>query len=417
MRFRRLSGWLRREASIAVAMAVMNVAVYAFTAVVASRALPTAGYGAFGAMMNVLIIATVVSLGLQATAARRVSTDPRHAGLIEREVLRVTYRVALGLGGAFVLASPLIKALLDLDSVLTAALIGLALVPVTVMGGQAGILQGERRWPSLGILYAMAGVPRLVIGTALVLIHPTETFAMAGVVLGAIPPVLVGAWALRDRAPVPPDPTFESPHLVREAIHNSQALAAFFTLSSLDLILARNVLGLHDSGLYTAGIIVTKAVLFLPQFVVVVAFPSLSEAEHRRRALLRAITLIAALGGCCVLATALFPDLAMIFAGGYKYVEIQPLLWLFAILGTLLSMLQLLIYAVVARGGRLSTYAVWLGVVAILGAGLLASTPAELLTTVVVVDTVLVAALLTVSFVVLRRTAHHAEGDEPLVVP
>ena len=51
----------------------------------------------------------------------------------------------------------------------------------------------------------------------------------------------------------------------------------------------------------------------------------------------------------------------MIFVGGDDYAEIESLLWLFAVLGTLLSMLQLLVYSVLARQGTRSAYLVWVG--------------------------------------------------------
>jgi len=73
-------------ASVAVAMAVMNVALYAFTAA-AARLLGPREYGAFASLMAVLIVVAVVQLGIQATAARRISADPGHVGQIEREVL------------------------------------------------------------------------------------------------------------------------------------------------------------------------------------------------------------------------------------------------------------------------------------------------------------------------------------------
>ncbi len=56
-------------------------------------------------------------------------------------------------------------------------------------------------------------------------------------------------------------------------------------LSNLDIIVARNILTDHNSGLYAGGLILVKGVLFLPQFVVVVAFPSMVTVEERRRAL------------------------------------------------------------------------------------------------------------------------------------
>ncbi len=60
-----------------------------------------------------------------------------------------------------------------------------------------------------------------------------------------------------------------------ETFHNSNALLAFFALSNVDILVARNVLGEHQAGLYAGGLILVKAVLFLPQFVVVLAFPSM----------------------------------------------------------------------------------------------------------------------------------------------
>ncbi len=73
--------------------------------------------------------------------------------------------------------------------------------------------------------------------------------------------------------------------VIRESVHNSQVLLAFFALSNADIVIARNVLDEHDAGLYAGGLILTKAVLFLPQFVVVIAFPSMSTIAERRRAL------------------------------------------------------------------------------------------------------------------------------------
>ena len=89
----------------------------------------------------------------------------------------------------------------------------------------------------------------------------------------------------------------------------------------------------------------TKAVLFLPQFIVVVAFPSMSSEKQRGRTVWLATTIIAGLGATAVLGAWLFSGIAMIFVGGDEYAEIESLLWLFAYLGTALAVLQLLVYA------------------------------------------------------------------------
>ena len=181
---------------------------------------------------------------------------------------------------------------------------------------------------------------------------------------------------------------------------SSQTLLAYLVLMNCDVVLARTVLDEHDAGLYAAGLILTKAMLFLPQFVVVVAFPSMATAHERRRALARGLTFILVLGAAGVLACALLPGLALVFVGGAEYAEIRGLLWLFAVLGTVLCLLQLLVYAVLARQGTRSVVLVWVAVLVVLAVGSQQSTVTGLLTSVVVIDSVLFAALLLLS---LRR--------------
>lgn len=383
---------------IAISMAAMNIATYLYT-YLAARLMGTQVYGAFAALMNVLIVASVLSLALQATAARRISADPDHVAQIEREILRVTWRAALVLGVVLVALSPVLKAALRLDSLMTAAMVGLIMVPTTIMGGQAGILQGERRWAPLGLVYVAAGVPRLLLGTGLIVWRPTELWAMVGVLLGSLVPVVVGWWALRGHRDQSGHSDLHSGGpILRESLVNSQALLAFFALSNIDIVVARNVLDSHDAGLYAGGLILTKAVVFLPQFVVVVAFPSMSTAHERRRALTLSLALVAALGAAVSLGAWVLSSLALLFAGGAKYGEIEGRLWLFAILGTLIALLQLVVYSVIARQGQRSIYMVWAALVALVVGALLVHTITGLLLWVSAVDAVLLLALVAISY-------------------
>lgn len=402
---------LRSGSSIAVAMAVMSIATYGFT-MIAARMLGPGSYGALVAMMNTLLVVSVLQLGLQATAARRISSQPDSVAQIEESILRVTWRASLVLGAAMLLISPLVDRVLRLDSLPTAMIMALTAVPMTMMGGQAGILQGERRWYPLAVLYIANGVPRLVIGVALMTWRPDELTAIIGVALGQVVPVLVGWWTLRHhRQPGQGTSDHRVRPIVRETLHNSQALLAFFALSNLDILIARNVLDDHASGLYAGGLILSKAVLFLPQFVVVVAFPNMSTAGERRRALTRSLLAVAVLGLCAILGALLLPNLAMIFVGGSEYAAIEPRLWMFALLGTLLSMLQLLVYAVIARQGRHSIHLVWLTLLVMVGLGLTTSSLGGLLAVVIGANATLFAGLLVISFWLVRHPAPAVAAD------
>jgi hypothetical protein len=79
--------------------------------------------------------------------------------------------------------------------------------------------------------------------------------------------------------------------------------------------------------------------------------------------------------------------IAVEFVGGHAYAEIGSLLWAFAALGTLLAMLQVMVYDAVARQHRSAVYLVWAALVAVLCAIPFVSTVTEWLTAVTIADT------------------------------
>jgi|tagenome__1003787_1003787.scaffolds.fasta_scaffold20889561_2 O-antigen/teichoic acid export membrane protein len=399
----RLPGWLVGSGVIAVAMAVMNVGTYGFT-ILAARLLGPVHYGELAAMMGLLLVLSVLSLGLQATAARRVSATPELSVEIEHEILSVSYRSALVLAVICLAASPVVSAVLHTD-VVTAAMLAVTVVPLTVMGGQAGVLQGERRWTPLALIYLMTGVGRVACGVLALLWRPDAFGAMVGIAVGAFLPTVVGWFALRHPTrladqPTPttaPDAPATTGHLLHEVAHNSHALLAFFALSNTDVVVARITLPVHQAGLYAGGLILTKAVLFLPQFVVVVAFPSMASRAGRRDMQIKGLGLVLAIGLCAIAAAATLSSLAVIFIGGPQYDDLQSSLWGFAALGTLLAMIQLMVYGVVASQHQKAVYLIWAALLVVLGSVPFVATVTQLLLVVAAVDVALLLALLAVS--------------------
>jgi O-antigen/teichoic acid export membrane protein len=385
---------------IAIGTAVMNVCTFGFT-LAAAGILDTQSYGAFFALLNLLMVVAVVQMGLQATAARRIVADPAAVADIERTILRVTTRTSLALGAALVVLSPVVTWLLQLDSVWPALLLAALAVPTTAMGGQIGILQGEKRWSGLSWMYVLSGVPR-ILALPLVWWFPTDLSALAASGMGFVAPVVLGWWLLRHpRTPTHPSHEAVDSHdewsIFRESMHGTQALLAFFALANVDIIVARHVLGAHESGLYALGLIITKMMLFLPQFVIIVMFPSLATARQRRRAVLLGTAAIAALGTLATLAVAVLAPVAADLLDAPDLDEVQGYLWLFAVLGTLLSVTQLMVYAVLARRGRRSTYLVWAALVAAVVLGSLTATMGQLLAVMISVLLVLSGVLFVLS--------------------
>ncbi len=389
------AGALRGGLVIAVAMGVMNVASYAYT-IVAARVLGPAGYGAFAAMMGLVIVVNVVSLGLQATGARRIAADPAHRDLLEAEITVTARRAALGLAAVALAATPLITWALHLDSWLTAATLAVPAAAFAVMGGQAGLLQGERRWWAFAAVFSAFGLARLAFGLVGLAVWPHPLGAMSGVAAGSLVPVVIGWLALRrGRTPVQStgEGRLEPTGLLREAAHSSHALLAFFALSSVDVLVARAILEPHEAGLYAAGVILAKAVLFLPYFLTVVAFPAMSRRGANRHLHLWGLAGVLAIGAVVVAGVALLPHVAVEFVGGGEYAALAGRLWAFAALGTVLAGIQLLVYSALARMHRSAVWYIWAALAVIASGLVLVTTSGQLLVVVLTVDTTLLVVL------------------------
>ena len=357
-----ISQRLRSGAVIAVAIGIMNLSTYGYT-VLAAHLIGPEAYGAFSALMGALLVISVLSLGLQATGARRISAEPHQVIAIERVVLGVGLRSALVLGAVCLALAPLLNAVLHLHSLPTAMLVGIAAFPLTYMGAQAGVLQGERRWALLAMVYLAQGLGRLLFGLALIIFWPTEFAAMTGVALGCWLPVLIGALALsRPRTDVPHSEGHPGLDLIREVGHSSQALLAFFALSNADILVARATMSNSQAGLYAAGLIMAKAILFLPQF-------------------------------------------ALLFVGGKDFEPVKDDLYLFAIVGTLLSMVQLLVYSALARRQGRAVIMIWTALVVLVVSALAVNTQSALVLVVVAIDGALFLALLGVALSTSRPAA------------
>jgi O-antigen/teichoic acid export membrane protein len=132
----------------------------------------------------------------------------------------------------------------------------------------------------------------------------------------------------------------------------------------------------------------------------------MADNAARRRALRLSLGVVAVLGVVGVVASYLLSPVALVFVGGADYVDVQDQLWLFAVLGTLLSMIQLLVYALLAQeSGRLVALPwVALAVIGVLAATL-ADSVVSLLAVVVTVDAALLVALLVPAMLRARTPA------------
>jgi len=351
----------------AVGMMAMNVLVYLFT-LAASHLLGPEQFGGVSAFLGILLVANVGSLALQATAARRIATSsPTNRDAVAHDVIVSTWHVALGLGVLFTLAAP--GFMITLHTPFVAALmVGLTVGPLTMIGGYVGVLQGSQQWRWLAFTFISIGAGRAGFGILGILIGDSVTSAMVGVFLGALVPAVVGWWGCRH---VPHAAVGTHHGVLMEVWHNGHSFLAFFVLTNLDVLIARNQFDHVTAGIYAAGSILTKTCLFLPQFVIIVAFPKMAQDQAQNdqdRAWLKPLFVVMGLGACAVIGCAALPELAVMFVGGAEYQSLESYAWLFTLEGTVFAVLQMVVYRQIARQAHVAVY-LWAAasVVAVLG--------------------------------------------------
>ena len=342
-------------AVVSLAYLATNGLAYAFT-VLAARMLTPAAFGELAALLGVLLVGTVPATGLQTAAAlhlggARSADHPRTAARLHGAAV-VTGLSVVGVGA---LAAAPMTALLHLPDPTAVGWLVALLLPTTLVAGYQGILQGTGGYGRLAALNGTVGAAKLVGGTAGLLLDGTPTAALAGMTVATWAAALAG-WLGAGR----PGITGRLRAPVIATAKASGALLGFVLLLNLDLLLARHHLTAADAGEYAVGAIVTKVAFWLPQGVGVVLLPRLADESRRRRLLPVALGLVGGSGVALTVVTAAFGSSALPLIGGSAYGDaLGGATWLFAALGTLLALAQLLLYSGIATADRHAVGAVW----------------------------------------------------------
>ncbi|WP_410620463.1 lipopolysaccharide biosynthesis protein [Amycolatopsis sp. cmx-8-4] len=336
---------------VSLALAGNNAGSYVLS-LAAARILAPGAFGELSSLLAVLVIGVVPAMGLQTVVALRVARSPQHTGSLFALGLVTSGIVA----AAALTLSPLLVLLLHLGSLAPALLVTASLGPLTLLGLFHGFLQGSHRFATLAGLIALEGVGKVGGSLAGLLVSGSTTGALAGTAIGSLA-VVTASWQICGR----PRPRWADRH-GRDVLHTAQAMLALVLLVNLDLVLARHTLPAAEAGEYALGAIVTKIAYWLPQAVGVLVLPRFAHGASRRRALPVALGVCASLDAVVVLVTLVFGSRLLPLIGGVRYAGSTMLLWPFALAGSMLALVQILLYARLADGDRRVTVLMWAAV-------------------------------------------------------
>ncbi|MFE5568200.1 lipopolysaccharide biosynthesis protein [Amycolatopsis japonica] len=342
---------------VSLALAANNAGAYALS-IVAARLLVPSAFGELSSLLAVLVIGVVPAMGLQTVVALRVARLRSSKESQDNGTL-----LALGLTTSAIVATiglilaPVLVFVLHLDSVVPALLLAVTLGPLTLLGLFHGLLQGSGRFALLAGLMSLEGVGKVGGSLLGLLIGGDATGALAGTAIGSYLVIFCG-WVLCGR----PRPRKAGWH-AGEVLHAAQAMLALVLLVNLDLVLARHTLPAAEAGEYALGAIVTKIAYWLPQAVGVLVLPRFANGDDRRRILPAALAVCAALDAFVLLVSFAFGSRLLSFIGGSGYAASTMPVWPFALAGSMLALVQILLFSRLAAGDRRVTLLMWTTVV------------------------------------------------------
>jgi hypothetical protein len=340
---------------LAPTVGLTNAVHYGYNVLMAALLGPAA-YGALGALLALVLIGGVPGLALQTVVARHTALRLRHgdAAPVWRAALRLSARWGLALGAAAALAGPALAGYLHLGSVAPVLVLALVVAPSPAYYAAQGALVGREAFAAIGLVGLSNAAGKLAGGLLLVAAGLGVPGALAGAAAGSVVGALAGVAAVRaagrrDAPPQAPERPRGAPALGRETLTALLGLVGLFLLTNLDVPLARHYLPAGASGLYALGALVAKIAFWGPQFAIVLVFARLVTTRDRRRLLAGSAAVILAVGallaaGLAVLAS---QHVALPLLGR-DYGRITPLLPLFAMLGSGLALVELLLFEEIA---------------------------------------------------------------------
>ncbi len=359
---------LRNSLIVGASIAGFSLGAFAFY-LVAGRALGPEAYGLVAALQSVLVVGGMLVVAPQWSIARVVAGS-EGAGRIDA---LAAYRRGLILSTAIAAGVALLATIVTLilnevrggvpvaPLVITYASI-VALVPLVIA---CGALQGQRRYAGLAWSYASSGILRAPL-LAVFLLIPFLSDVDGAVLAVGVAIALGAAWAVwltRSDLRIATRPSAATWRNFVSALPAVMVgLTGIAVLSNVDVIAAKLSFGGEQAGLFGAASVVAKALLVVPQALVLVLLPRVAERESRQQrtgSLLAAGILVMALTGALAMLLAVpLAEPIMNIAFGSEYASASSLLVPFFGATTLLGALLILVNHHVARSDHRFVWAV-----------------------------------------------------------
>jgi O-antigen/teichoic acid export membrane protein len=326
-----------------LSMILVNGFNFAYNVFMA-RVLGPSEFGHINAAVTILLLASCASLSFQLVCAKFVARNENFSArsAVVKSLLGKAWIASLIMAAVLFVGQKPFAAYLNLPSPWVLGLIALGVAVYAPLGVKRGAMQGLCSFSRLGGNFVLEAFTRLLVGVGLVI----TGFGVLGAV-GAISAGVVMAYFL---PPLSPELRVHAvtgePASFAEAV---QAIVFFIgqvIINNIDILLVKHFFPADPAGVYAAIAQIGRLLYFICWFGVVNAmFPVAASRQEQRKSEAVAVpmVIVLAISAGFVLVAAFFPHFIMGLIFGSKFINIGPLLALYAVATGLYSLAVVLI--------------------------------------------------------------------------
>jgi O-antigen/teichoic acid export membrane protein len=350
---------LRAGMIVLVGVGVANLSNYAFH-LLSARSLGPSSYGDVATLAGLVGILTLPLAGAQVFVARHVASASARGGVLNDKGYVSAFAgamatVSIAVTAVLLACAPLIRSILSIGSLAAVVIAILATPPAFVAPVLVGAAQGRKRFTLLAASIAVPSMLRVLFVEAALQAGFGVAGAMGATFVASVTAILIPLAILR--------PELRPLRAWRPKLSRTDAFAllpvvagtlAVTLLTTDDLFAAKIAFPPPLAGVYGAGSLIGRVILYLPAAVVTVLLPSVAArvTEERDAGPLLARSLLATgvLCGTLTIVYAIAPHLIARIAFGSKYEGTASLLWMFGIAMTLYSLLNVILFYRLGHG-------------------------------------------------------------------
>jgi O-antigen/teichoic acid export membrane protein len=284
---------------------IFNILNFLFQSIMA-RMLTLSDYGILAALFSIIYMFAVFTESIQTIVAKYSAQEDKEGKLknLFKISLKKSVSFALLFFVIYLIASILLSYFLKINYPLL-ALNGLMIITSCIIPVTRGIIQGKKKFSSLGTIMVAEGIAKLIFAVLFVWLGWRVYGAIAGTILGVVISILICFIPLRSILK-----SEEKDIKIKEAYSYSApvflSMLAILIFYSLDIFIAKIVFPSEIAGAYAIASILSKVIFFGTQPISKAMFPITAEkksAQNKEKLLTLAVFILIA---CIILSLIVF---------------------------------------------------------------------------------------------------------------